>query len=216
MCFGSLSCCVTQVRLSLRSQTNGRTFSFRIFWQRVEFMVPLITASHPGPGPGPDHHTTTTMFDCWYDVLFMKCCVGFTPDVTGHAPSKKFNFCLISPQNICPKVLGIIKIFFGKCEMSRSFWSAVAFALELSQGRCFFPVSYCWILNTDLTWGKWGLQFFRCCSGFLYELLDESPLHSWSNCGRPATPGKVHHFLSLWIMALTVVRWSPKALVVAL
>ncbi len=54
----------------------------------------------------PDHYTTTTMFDCWYDVLFMKCCVGFTPDVTGHTPSKKFNFCLISPQNICPKFLG--------------------------------------------------------------------------------------------------------------
>ncbi len=59
----------------------------------------------------PDHHTTTTMFDCW-SVLFFKCCVGFTSDVTGHTPSKKFNFCCISPQNICPKVLGIIKIFF--------------------------------------------------------------------------------------------------------
>ncbi len=66
----------------------------------------------------PDHHTTTTMFDCWYDALFMKCCVGFMPDVTGHIRSKKFNFCLISPQNICPKVLGIINIFFGKCETS--------------------------------------------------------------------------------------------------
>ncbi len=32
----------------------------------------------------PDNHTTTTMFDCWYDVLFMKCCVGFTADVMGH------------------------------------------------------------------------------------------------------------------------------------
>ncbi len=53
----------------------------------------------------PDHYTTTTMFDCWYDDLFMKCCVGVTPDVTAHTPSKKFNFCLISPQNICPKVL---------------------------------------------------------------------------------------------------------------
>ncbi len=72
-------------------------------------MVPSIMASR---------HTTTTMFDCWYDVLFMKCCVGFMPDVTGHTPSKKFNFCLISPHNICPKVMGIIKIFFGKCETS--------------------------------------------------------------------------------------------------
>ncbi len=92
----------------------------------------------------PDHHTTTTMFDCWYDVLFMKCCVGFTPDVTGHTPSKKFNFCLISPQNICPKVLGIIKIFFWQMwdALFCSFWSAVAFALELSHGCRFCPVSF--------------------------------------------------------------------------
>ncbi len=54
-------------------------------------------------------------------------------------------------------------------------------------------LSYCWIMNTDLNWGKWGLQFFRCCSGFFYDLLDESSLRSWSNFGRPATPGKVHH-----------------------
>ncbi len=35
-------------------------------------------------------------------------------------------------------------------------------------------LSYCWIMNTDLNWGKWGMQFFRCCSGFFYDLLDES------------------------------------------
>ncbi len=74
-------------------------------------MVPsIIMASRPGP---EDYHTTSTMFDCWYDVLFMKCGVGFMPDVTGHTPSKKFNLCLISPQNICPKVFGIIKIFLA-------------------------------------------------------------------------------------------------------
>ncbi len=27
----------------------------------------------------PDHHTTTTIFYCWYDVLFLKCCVGTLP-----------------------------------------------------------------------------------------------------------------------------------------
>ncbi len=54
-------------------------------------------------------------------------------------------------------------------------------------------LSYCWIVNTDLNWGKWDLQFFRCCSGFFYDLLDESLLRSRSYFGRPATPGKVHH-----------------------
>ncbi len=54
----------------------------------------------------------------------------------------------------------------------------------------FLPLSYCWIMNTDL---NLGLQFFRCCSGFFYDLLDESLLRSWIHFCRQATPGKVHH-----------------------
>ncbi len=54
----------------------------------------------------------------------------------------------------------------------------------------FFLVSSMNSMNTDLNLGKWGLQFFRCCSGFFYDLLDESSLRSWSNFG---TPRKVHH-----------------------
>ncbi len=76
-----------------------------------------------------------------------------------------------------------------------SFWLAMAFAMELSHGCRFCPwsLSYYWIMNTDLNWGKWGLQFFRCSSGFFYDLLDELSLRSWSNFGRPTTPGTVHH-----------------------
>ncbi len=80
-------------------------------------------------------------------------------------------------------------------------------------------LSYCWIMNTDLNWGKWGLQFFRCCSGFFYDLLDESSLHSWSNFGGRPLLGRfttVTSFLHLWIMTLIVVCWSPKALEMAL
>ncbi len=65
----------------------------------------------------PDHHTTTTIFYCRYDVLFLKCCVTFTPDVMGHTPSKKFNFYFILPN-----VLGIIKMFSGKIETSFVFF----------------------------------------------------------------------------------------------
>ncbi len=143
----------------------------------------------------PDHHTTTTMFDYWYDVLFMKSFVGFTADVTGHEPSKKFNFCLISPQNICPS-LGDNQDIFGKCETSLCVLFGQQWLLPWNSPMdAIFAqsLSYCWIMNTDLNWGKWGLQFFRCCSGFFYDLLDESLLRSWSNFGRPGTPGKVHH-----------------------
>ncbi len=93
-----------------------------------------------------------------------------------------------------PKSLGDNQdIFWQMCdEPLCSFWSAVAFALELPMDAVFAQtLSYCWIMNTDIYWGKWGLQFFRCCSGFFYDLLDESSLRS--NFGRPATPGKVHH-----------------------
>ncbi len=100
----------------------------------------------------PDHHTTTTMFDCWCDFPFMKCCVGFTPDVMGHTPFKKSNSCLISPQNICQKVLGIITIFWANVR-----WAFVFFLV--SSGFCLFALpspmdavfaqslSYCWTLT---------------------------------------------------------------------
>lgn len=39
-----------------------------------------------------DHHTTTTVFHCCYDVLIMKCFVTFTTDITGCKPSKMFTF----------------------------------------------------------------------------------------------------------------------------
>ncbi len=127
-----------------------------------------------------------------YDVLFMKCCVGFTSDVTGHTPSKKFTFCLISPHDICPKILGIIKIFFSKCETS-----LCVRAFLVSSGFCLGTLPwmpYSLILNTELNWGKWSLPFFRCYSGFFFDLLDELSLCYWSNFGRPATPDKVPYY----------------------
>ncbi len=75
-------------------------------------MVPSIMKSHTGPEAAKQPQTITLPPPCLnVDVLFMKCCVGFTPDLMGHTPSKMLNFCFIGPQNICTKVLGIINIF---------------------------------------------------------------------------------------------------------
>ncbi len=105
----------------------------------------------------------------------------------GTCLSKKFNFCLMIPQNIWPK---------AKCETSHFFFF---------DQQCLLPwnspmdavfaqsLSYCWIMSTDLIRGKRGLRLFRCCSGLFYDFLDESSFRSWSNVGRPATHGKVHH-----------------------
>ncbi len=151
-------------------------------------MVPFITASLPGPEAAkrpqtitlpPPYFTVGMMFFFWNAVTF-------TPDVMGHTPSKKFNFCLVSPQSIFAKVFGIIKMFSGKTEMSfyvlfaqQRFWSwnsamQAIFAQSLSYGG---------VMNTDLNWGKWGLQFFKCCCGVFCDLLDESSLRSWGNFG---------------------------------
>ncbi len=161
----------------------------------------------------PDHHTTATMFDCWHDVLFMKLSFGFTPDVTGHA-FQKVQILSHQSTEYLPKSLGDNQDIFWQMwgEPLCYFLSEVAFV---------FSLSYCWIVNTDFNWGKWGLQFFRCCSGFFYDLIDESTLRSWSNpewsgrslLGRFTT---VPSFLYLWIMALTVVPRSPKNLEMAL
>ncbi len=161
VCLRSLSCCITQV--PLRSQTDILLQDFLIECRIHGSIINGKSSRSWSCKAAPDHHTTTTMFDCWYDVLFMKCCDGFTPDVMGHTPSKKFNFCLISPQNICLKVLGIIKIFFGKCEMSLCVLFGQQWLLPWnSPMNAVFAqsLSYCWIMNTDLNWGKWGLQYF--------------------------------------------------------
>ncbi len=154
VCLGSLSCCITQVRFSLRSQTDGRTFLQDFLIEcRIHGSINYDKSSRSWScKAAPDHHTTTT-FDCRYDDLFMKCCVGFPSDVTGHTPSKKLNSCRISPQNICPKVLGIIKLFFGKCETSLCVLFGQQWLLPWNSPMdAVFAqsLSYCWIMNTDL------------------------------------------------------------------
>ncbi len=162
----------------------------------------------------PDHHTTTTIFYCWYDVLFLKCCVTFTPDVMGHTPSKKFNFCLVSPQSIFPKVLGIIKMFSGKTEMSfyvlfaqQRFWSwnsamQAIFAQSLSSWTLTLTEVSEACSSLDVVVGSFVTSWMsRCCA--LGVILVGRPL-----LGRFTT---VPCFRHLWIMALPVVRWSLKA-----
>lgn len=141
-------------------------------------MVPFTTVSL--------HHTCTTRFHCWCDVSSLKCCVTFTPNATGCTLFNKFNLCLVIPQSIFTKVLEIIK-FSGKSETSLHvlFAQQCFSVLEL----CHAGHSYGGIMNTDLNWGKWGLQSCGCCCGVFCGSL----LWSWS-----ATPGKVHYGSIFW------------------
>ncbi len=69
-----------------------------------------------------------------------------------------------------------------------SFLSAMAFALVLSHGCrfCLFLIVESWTL-TLIEAGE-ALQFFRCCSGLFYDLLDESSLRSWSHHSSKFSP----------------------------
>ncbi len=65
---------------------------------------------------------------------------------------------------------GIVKIFFGKFEMTLCFfWSAMASALELSHGCRFFPVSFLLLNHAQID----GLQrFVDVIDYFNYKNVD--------------------------------------------
>lgn len=101
--------------------TNRWQFSFRMFWNRAEFMVPLTTTRLPGPEAPKQPQAITHQH---YILLLRWCSLPDMPSYfyarcrgTDRQTSKKFNLCLVSPQSIFPDVLGIIKMFSGKTEM---------------------------------------------------------------------------------------------------
>lgn len=82
-------------------------------------MVPFSTARHPAPEAATQLQTIT--------------------------PQSYFHDGMIDLSVFYPKVLGIIKIFFGKIEMSlKSFFSAAVFILELCHAGHFCRFSLLW------------------------------------------------------------------------
>ncbi len=219
MCLGSLSSCITQVFLSLRSANwwldillqnvliEGRIYDSFDVWQVVQLLKIQSTPDH--------HHHVWLLVWCSFDEMlcwfFIRC--------NGTRTFKKVKLLVHQFTEYLSKILGIIKIFLAKCETSLCVLLSQQWLLPWNSPMDAQSLSDCWIMNTHLNWGMWGLQFFRCCSGLFYDLLDESSFHSWSNFGRSALLGRfitIPSFLHLWIMALTVVRWSPNALEMAL
>ena len=116
----------------------------------------------------PDHHTATTMFDCWHDVLFHQMLCHFYDRCNGLHTFQKVKLLSCQSTEYISKCLGIIKMFL--CQQWVSPWNS---PMDAIFAQC---LSYGWVMNTDLNWGQWGLQFFGCRSGFFCDLLDESLL----------------------------------------
>ncbi len=105
----------------------------------------------------------------------MKSCVGFMPYVTGHTPSKKFNFCLISSQNIWPKVLEIIKIFLAKVRQAFVYFL-------VSSGFCLGTLPWMPFLSSLFCLSDFGDWLHHCSkfSLFVDNGSDRGPLESQS------------------------------------
>ncbi len=167
-------------------------------------------ASRPGPELAKQPQNITLAPPCL--TIGMMLCWFYTRCNRTHTPSKKFNFCRISPQNICPKVLGIINIHFGKCEMSLYVifgqqwllaWNSPMDAVLSS----LFLIVESWTLtlieasetrgSLDGVLGPFKTSWMshHCALGVI--LVGRTLL------GRFTT---VTSFLNFWIMALTVVR----------
>lgn len=87
----------------------------------------------------PDHHTNTTMFDFWSDVVLMKCCVNFT----GLRHSKRWT----ESDEMWTNLNGINKTFrglssFGDHQASVFFVVSSAFYFGTLSWITFFPLSY--------------------------------------------------------------------------
>lgn len=143
-----------------------------------------------------DHHTTTTICDCW--LLFIDAVL--VSDVTGLKAVRK----LLSHQSTESFPNGTINMLLDDVRPSFVFFL-------LCSG---FLLGFSFLLfNDDL---NWGLQLFHVVLGSLWA--------PGCRCALgvilvPLAPGKVPtvpHFQHLYLMALTVVQQSPKALEMAL
>lgn len=99
LCFGLLFYCRIQVLFGLRSQTDGRTFSFRMSWWTTGFMVQFITASLPGPEGAKQLQT----------IIFAPLCEagpieGVTKEIELIFPKLWLRFGFFSPSQIKKKI----------------------------------------------------------------------------------------------------------------
>ncbi len=171
----------------------------QLLWQAIQ-----VLKLQSSPRPSHYHHHVWLLVWCsFYEML-----CWFYARCNGHTPSKKFNLCRISPQNICPKFLGIIKIFLGKFVF---FLVSSGFCLGTLPWMPFLPSLFLIVESWTLTL----TEASEACSSL--DVVLGSFMSSWMSChcalgvimvgwpllGRFTT---VTSFLHLWIMALTVVR----------
>lgn len=88
---------------------------------------------------------------------------------------------------------------------------SVVISFIWERGGAFFPTQHRLVKICPLkatAWASldlWGLLCFRCGTVFLWDLLDELGMNSWSNIALLVTPQTVNHSSSFFLFVIT---WS--------
>ncbi len=99
----------------------------------------------------PDHHTTTTIFYCWYDVLFLKCCYFYTR-CNGTHTFQKVQLLSRQSTEYFPKILGDHQdVFWQNWDELMFFLLSSGFRLGTLPCRPFLPSLFLMVESWTLT-----------------------------------------------------------------
>ncbi len=99
----------------------------------------------------PDHHTTTTIFYCWYDVLFLKCCYFYARCKDTHLP-KSSTFVSSVHRVFSQKYWGSSRCFLAKLRWAFMFFLlSSGFRLGTLPCRPFLPSLFLMVESWTLT-----------------------------------------------------------------
>ena len=112
-CFGSLSCCMIDFCPSFNSDwwqeiiVNNLLIDLRVHCS-LDNMELSRSRSRKA---APDLHISTTMLQCWEEVLFLIHSVGFSPNMLVLIVTKQLYFRLICPEDWLPECPWLVIIF---------------------------------------------------------------------------------------------------------
>ncbi len=159
VCLGSLSCCITQVRLSLRSQTNSWTLSFEVqnsWFHQLWQVIQVLELKNSPTSSHYQHHVWLLVWCTFYEML----CWFYARCNRTHTFQRNIHLSLQSTDYL-PKSLGDNQDIFWYflTNLRRAFcvlfgqqwlltWNSPMDAVLAQSLSC------CWIMNADLNWGQ--------------------------------------------------------------
>lgn len=137
------------------------------------------------------------MLDYWYVLFVDTTLVLCEVESDAHHPKSP---TFVSLHDIFFPVLGQYVFFFLYLRYDLLVFVSSIFLQRTHEYNPLWYLSYSWIVNTGINQGKWGLQWFKCCSGLFCNLLDVSLFNSWNNFWRLISTFQcfIHRIFTLW------------------